>query len=99
MVIGKCIATSGPRTRLRPNNETNILPDRVIPPGGDGYKAAMVNYAFLAHGVVTTDEVVASMECRTSKIGGQANSAASAKKRFFPVGRPQHVFRAHSKRQ
>jgi nicotinamidase-related amidase len=32
------------------------------PDWGDGYQAAMINYAFLAHGVVATDEVVASME-------------------------------------
>ncbi|MGF6782111.1 isochorismatase family protein [Paraburkholderia sp. GAS334] len=31
------------------------------PVWGDGYKAAMINYAYLAHGVVTTDEVVAAM--------------------------------------
>jgi nicotinamidase-related amidase len=32
------------------------------PVWGDGYKAAMINYSYLAHGVVTTDEVVASLE-------------------------------------
>ena len=31
---------------------------------GDGYKAAMINYAFLAHAVVTTQEVVDSMTRR-----------------------------------
>ena len=31
------------------------------PTRGDGYQAALVNYAFLAHAVVTTDEVVAAM--------------------------------------
>lgn len=38
-------ATAGPRHPVR----------------GDGYRAALVNYAFLAHAVVTTDEVVAAM--------------------------------------
>ncbi|AMM18506.1 isochorismatase (plasmid) [Burkholderia sp. PAMC 28687] len=31
------------------------------PVWGDGYKAAMINYAFLAHAVVCTDEVIAAM--------------------------------------
>lgn len=31
------------------------------PTRGDGYQAALVNYAFLAHAVVTTGEVVAAM--------------------------------------
>jgi nicotinamidase-related amidase len=31
------------------------------PDWGDGYQAALVNYAFLAHAVVTTEEVVAAM--------------------------------------
>jgi nicotinamidase-related amidase len=31
------------------------------PTRGDGYQAALINYAFLAHAVVTTSEVVAAM--------------------------------------
>jgi nicotinamidase-related amidase len=31
------------------------------PVWGDGYKAALVNYKFLAHAVWTTDEVVGKM--------------------------------------
>jgi nicotinamidase-related amidase len=31
------------------------------PVWGDGYKAAMINYQFLAHAVLSTDEVVAAM--------------------------------------
>ena len=32
------------------------------PVWGDGYKAALINYAFLAHAVLTTDETVKAME-------------------------------------
>jgi nicotinamidase-related amidase len=38
-------ATAGPRHPIR----------------GDGYQAALINYAFLAHAVITTDEVVTAM--------------------------------------
>ena len=31
------------------------------PTRGDGYQAALINYAFLAHAVVSTDEVVSAM--------------------------------------
>lgn len=40
-----CDATAGPRH----------------PEWGDGYQAALINYRFLAHAVLTTDEVVAAM--------------------------------------
>lgn len=36
------------------------------PEWGDGYQAALVNYAFLAHGVVWTDDVVAAMSTVSS---------------------------------
>lgn len=32
------------------------------PTWGDGYKAAIINYAFLAHAVMTTDEVIAAIQ-------------------------------------
>lgn len=32
------------------------------PTRGDGYRAALVNYAFLAHAVAYTDEIVAAMK-------------------------------------
>jgi nicotinamidase-related amidase len=35
------------------------------PTRGDGYQAALVNYAFLAHAVLSTDEVVAAMTAPT----------------------------------
>jgi len=34
------------------------------PEWGDGYTAALINYAFLAHAVLRTDEVVDAMEQR-----------------------------------
>lgn len=34
------------------------------PTWGDGYQAALVNYAFLAHAVVTTQDVVKAMTKR-----------------------------------
>jgi hypothetical protein len=33
-----------------------------IPNGGYGYKAALINFAFVAHAVLLTDEVVKAME-------------------------------------
>jgi nicotinamidase-related amidase len=38
-------ATAGPRHPIR----------------GDGYQAALINYAFLAHAILTTDELVTAM--------------------------------------
>lgn len=35
------------------------------PTRGDGYQAALVNYAFLAHAVLSTDDVVAAMAVPT----------------------------------
>jgi nicotinamidase-related amidase len=32
------------------------------PVWGDGYKAAVINFAFLAHAVLTTNEAVAAMK-------------------------------------
>jgi nicotinamidase-related amidase len=32
------------------------------PEWGDGYTAALINYAFLAHAVLTTDEAIKAME-------------------------------------
>ena len=37
------------------------------PTRGDGYQAALINYAFLAHAVVTTDEVVTAMTAPSEK--------------------------------
>ncbi len=34
------------------------------PEWGDGYEAAMINYRFLAHAVLSTDDVVAAMRPR-----------------------------------
>jgi nicotinamidase-related amidase len=45
--------------------EVAVVSDAVAGPRhpvwGDGYKAAMINYRFLAHAVVSTDEVVDAM--------------------------------------
>jgi len=35
------------------------------PTRGDGYQAALVNYAFLAHAVLSTDDVVGAMTVPT----------------------------------
>ena len=37
------------------------------PTRGDGYQAALINYAFLAHAVVSTDEIVAAMTASARK--------------------------------
>lgn len=65
MLANMCVE-SHLRDLLEQGFEVHVVSDATAGPRhpvwGDGYKAAMVNYAFLAHGVVTTDEVVASME-------------------------------------
>ena len=65
MLANMCVE-SHLRDLLEQGFEVHVVSDATAGPRhpvwGDGYKAAMVNYAFLAHGVVTTDEVVASMK-------------------------------------
>jgi nicotinamidase-related amidase len=64
MLANRCVE-SHLRALLEQGFEVYVVIDATAGPRhpvwGDGYKAAMVNYAFLAHGVVTTDEVVGSM--------------------------------------
>jgi nicotinamidase-related amidase len=45
------------------------------PTRGDGYQAALINYAFLAHAIVTTDDVVAIMSAQSR--GSTQQSAES----------------------
>jgi nicotinamidase-related amidase len=53
------------RDLLEQGFEVSVVADATAGPRhpvwGDGYKAAMINYAFLAHAVVSTDDVVAAM--------------------------------------
>ena len=42
------------------------------PTWGDGYQAALINYAFLAHAVVSTEEIVTAMAASTHPRGVRA---------------------------
>ncbi len=53
------------RDLLENGFEVAIVPDATAgprhPTRGDGYQAALINYAFLAHAVVSTEETVSAM--------------------------------------
>ena len=65
MLANMCVE-SHLRDLLEQGFEVYVVRDAVAgprhPEWGDGYQAALVNYAFLAHGVVWTDDVVAAMQ-------------------------------------
>jgi nicotinamidase-related amidase len=65
MLANMCVE-SHLREFLEQGFEVAIVKDATAgprhPEWGDGYKAAMINYAFLAHAVLTTDETVKAME-------------------------------------
>jgi nicotinamidase-related amidase len=65
MLANMCVE-SHLRDLLEQGFEVYVVRDAVAgprhPEWGDGYQAALVNYRFLAHGVVTTEEVVAAMQ-------------------------------------
>jgi nicotinamidase-related amidase len=65
MLANMCVE-SHLRDLLEQGFEVSVVSDATAGPRhpvwGDGYKAAMINYAFLAHAVVTTDDVVAAMK-------------------------------------
>jgi len=64
MLANMCVE-SHLRDLLEDGFEVTVVRDATAgprhPTRGDGYQAALVNYAFLAHAVVSTDEVVAAM--------------------------------------
>ncbi|MCV7357980.1 cysteine hydrolase family protein [Mycolicibacterium fluoranthenivorans] len=64
MLANMCVE-SHLRDLLEQGFEVYVIRDAVAgprhPEWGDGYQAALINYAFLAHGVVWTDDVVAAM--------------------------------------
>jgi nicotinamidase-related amidase len=64
MLANMCVE-SHLRDLLEQGFEVFVVSDATAGPRhpvwGDGYKAAMINYAFLAHAVVSTDDVVAAM--------------------------------------
>jgi nicotinamidase-related amidase len=65
MLANMCVE-SHLREFLEQGFEVAIVKDAVAGPRhpiwGDGYQAAMINYRFLAHAVVSTDEVVKAMQ-------------------------------------
>jgi len=69
MLANMCVE-SHLRDLLEQGFEVYVVRDAVAgprhPEWGDGYQAALVNYRFLAHGVVTTDEVVTAMRAAAS---------------------------------
>lgn len=64
MLANMCVE-SHLRDLIEQGFEVSVVKDATAGPRhpvwGDGYKAAMVNYQFLAHAVVSTDEVVTAM--------------------------------------
>jgi nicotinamidase-related amidase len=64
MLANMCVE-SHLRDLIEQGFEVSVVSDATAgprhPTWGDGYKAAMINYAFLAHAVVSTQEVVDSM--------------------------------------
>ncbi|MFM0055303.1 isochorismatase family protein [Paraburkholderia phytofirmans] len=64
MLANMCVE-SHLRELLEQGFEVSVVKDATAGPRhpvwGDGYKAAMVNYQFLAHAVLSTDEVVKAM--------------------------------------
>ena len=64
MLANMCVE-SHLRDLLEQGFEVYVVRDAVAgprhPEWGDGYQAALINYHFLAHGVVRTDDVVAAM--------------------------------------
>jgi nicotinamidase-related amidase len=65
MLANMCVE-SHLREFLEQGFEVAVVKDATAGPRhpvwGDGYKAALINYAFLAHAVLTTDETVKAME-------------------------------------
>lgn len=47
------------------------------PTWGDGYQAALINYAYLAHAVVSTEEIVTAMADATHPRGARAEVAST----------------------
>ena len=68
MLANMCVE-SHLRDLLEQGFEVYVVRDAIAgprhPEWGDGYQAALVNYAFLAHGVVWTEDVVAAMRATT----------------------------------
>lgn len=64
MLANMCVEAH-PRDLLEQGFEVALIKDATAGPRhpvwGDGYQAAMINYRFLAHEVLSTDEVVARM--------------------------------------
>jgi nicotinamidase-related amidase len=64
MLANMCVE-SHLRELLEQGFEVSVVKDATAGPRhpvwGDGYKAAMVNFQFLAHAVMSTDEVVSAM--------------------------------------
>jgi nicotinamidase-related amidase len=65
MLANMCVE-SHLRELLEQGFEVAVVKDATAgprhPEWGDGYAAALINYAFLAHAVLTTDEAIKAME-------------------------------------
>ena len=70
MLANMCVE-SHLRDLLEQGFQVYVVRDAVAgprhPEWGDGYQAALINYAFLAHGVVLTDDIVAAMKSTASQ--------------------------------
>jgi nicotinamidase-related amidase len=80
MLANMCVE-SHLRDLLEQGFEVYVIRDATAGPRhpvwGDGYQAALVNYAFLAHALISTEEIVHAM-CLRATSAGPAGSAASA---------------------
>lgn len=69
MLANMCVE-SHLRDFLETGFEVTVVRDATAgprhPTRGDGYQAALINYAFLAHAVVSTEEVVGAMSAQSS---------------------------------
>ena len=71
MLANMCVE-SHLRDLLENGFEVTVVRDATAgprhPTRGDGYQAALVNYAFLAHAVVSTEEIVTAMRHRRTDL-------------------------------
>jgi hypothetical protein len=63
---GQHVCGIAPARLLEQGFEVTVVRDATAgprhPTRGDGYQAALVNYAFLAHAVAYTDDIIAAMK-------------------------------------
>ena len=91
------------RDLLEQGFEVTVVKDATAgprhPEWGDGYQAAMINYKFLAHAVLSTDEAVERMRGRRDgtpafrQCGASPRYRLAGKDETLPVARDTYCFR------